>query len=293
MKKNVLFALCLSAAMAFNSCNTPGKSEEDSSSDKEVPSEQETPAEQASVAEEKEVEEPVDKTPAAPQTSENEPFDYLEELVVHKSEHEEIVIKYNDASTTVFNEKRTELPEDDPLYYSDHGPGMNDVKALKTKISSSGSDYIVVFSWGASGDPSFQFFKDGNFERSLFSIPGTHLYVPGNGSIYVSGHTNNLFNTRKKFKVRNEELDEVDQPFNYVGLKSKTRKPAKLYKTEKLSEVIASMPENYSVEVLVNKPGTDLFLVKTDFGLTGWLEVSGRDQMSGVELIEGLYYRGD
>ena len=92
----------------------------------------------------------------------------------------------------------------DPLFVSE-GPGTGNTKAMKTKISSSGSNYYVVFSSGPSADPEFIFYKDGEFNQAAFSISALDIVIPGNGFIYSSGHTNNMFNKRRKFKVENKE----------------------------------------------------------------------------------------
>lgn len=228
---------------------------------------------------------------ASDQDSDNETFDYLEKIVISES-YGGISVKYNSASTEVYNKNLGELPESDPFHPA-NGPQNHGMKVLKTQIDPSGNEYIVVFSEGPSGDPTFYFYEADNPENSAFYLMCLKLYIPGNGSLYVSGHTNNHFNMRKKYQVQNNELVEVEQPFYYVGSKTNMLKPAKLYKTEQLSEVIANLPENYSVEVLVNKPGTNMFLVKTDFGLTGWLQVPNKFLWRGNQMFEDIYIAGD
>lgn len=222
--------------------------------------------------------------------SKTTPFDYLSKVVV--DEEDGILVKYNPASTEVYNKKVSDLDPNDPFYPDEEDPGMGNVKLIKTQIKPGGSYYYVVFSWGPSADPAFIFYKQGATDKMVFSLSGERLFIPGNGNIYIDGHTNNLFNTRKKLKLVNDELVEIKQPFYYVGLKSQTMKSAKLYESEHLRNVIANLPEGYSVEVLINKPGTDLFLVRTDFGLTGWLKL-GQNAFWGNEVIKGLYFAGD
>lgn len=298
MKNLLLIAGVLCSTLIFGGCNTSGEKEENKNSSDEA-KEQTTEAlgeKEASVevseqyVNTSEASQASEDTPSSEATKDKEPFDYLDKLEVD----EDIVVKYNSASSEVFNKNVTELKKDDPFYpeYPESPAGGN-IKLLKTQIAPGGSYYYVVFSWGPSADPAFLFYEEGTLDKLAFSFSGMRLFIPGNGNLYVDGHSNNLFNTRLKWKLVNGDAVEVEQPFYFVGLKSETRKPAKIYKTEQLSEVVASMPENYSVEVLINKPGTNLFLVRTDFGLCGWLEISGEDAFGGLNLIEGLYYAGD
>jgi hypothetical protein len=216
-----------------------------------------------------------------------EPFGYLSKVEVDKAA--DIYIKYNSENTEVYNKKVKELPESDP-FFPEGGPSMNNIKMLKTKIEPSGKNYYVVFSYGPSADPSFMFYQQGNFEQPAFTISALQVFIPGNGSLYSSGHTNNLFNTRKKYQVHNNTLKEIEQPFYYVGLETQTSAPVKLYASEQLNDVIANLPADYDMEVLINKKGTNLFLVKTKFGLTGWVKA----EMCGLRTqIDGLDYAGD
>ncbi len=216
-----------------------------------------------------------------------EPFSYLKELAIDN----QICIKYNPSVSNVYNKKRSELDKNDPLFYNDGGPATEDIKAIKTKISDSGDDYYIVFSYGPSADPAFLFYKDGQFDQPAFRIAGLKLYVTGTGAICVSGHTNNLFDTRKKYKVQNDNLIEVEQPYYHVGLKTKTLKPITIYSTENLQNVVAKLPANYDIEVLVQNPKNKLFLIATNFGLTGWIKV--QSGMQGNAAIDKLYYAGD
>jgi hypothetical protein len=289
--KKLYFIACLHCCIfLIAGCNSSDAKEENQNSSVEASEQKaETPNVENVVA--KTTEKIADSAETVKTDQENEPFDYLEKL--NLDSHGKIFVKYSSSSTQVYNQPLGELNESDPLYYGENGPGMDDLKVLKTKIAASGPEYYVVFSWGPSGDPSFMFYEDGSFERPVFSVMALQLYIPGNGNVYTAGHTNNKFNTRKKYTVRNGSFVEAEQPFYYVGLKTKMLKPAKLYNTEQLSKVVASLPIDYSVEVLINKPKTNLFLLRTDFGLTGWIEIPGENMFYGNEMIEGIFYAGD
>ena len=220
----------------------------------------------------------------------NESFNYLDKLELNDTGG--ALIKYNSTTTVVFNKKLKDLDKLDPLY-PDYELIEDDIKTIKTKIDNSSTDeYYVVFTFGLSYDHAFIFYKSDNFDSVAFIIPGLKLYIPGNGCVYVSGHTNNYFNVRKKFQLINNELIEVKQPFYYVGLKTKTLKPIKLYDSKEMVNVIASLPEDYSIEVLLSDGDySTLFLVKTDFGLTGWIDLDYI--LKKPDKIDKLFFNGD
>lgn len=150
--------------------------------------------------------------------------------------------------------------------------------------------YRVYFSPGPSEDPVFIFHKKSGASWSeLVTLPGKKLYILGNGSLFTSGHTNNMFDMRRKYQVSKGSIEEVLQPFYYVGIKSKTLRPAVLYRSQEMKEVIAQLPKNYAVEILLNQG--EFYLVKTSFGLTGWLRLSGDQRESG--LFSEIYFAGD
>ena len=293
MKQLHFMAIALLCILLVASCNTSGAKDKKT----QETTEPAAPETESSVQENKAAEttpQKVEETPSTSNTLDVEPFDYLEKLTVLESDYMTVEVKYNALQAEVFNKYVSELPDNDPFYYSEEGPSMMNVKVLKTKISPSGPDYYLIFSPGPSADPSFVFYKEGEYEKAAFYVMGLNVYIPGNGNVYVEGHTNNTFNQRRKFTLANGEFVEAEQPFYYVGLKTRTLKPVELYKSKNLSKVIANLPADYSIEVLINDPeNSSMFLVKTDFGLTGWIEIPGEYMFGGNELIEGIFYAGD
>ena len=79
-----------------------------------------------------------------------------------------------------------------------------------------------------------------------------------------------------------------------MGLTSTTLKPVKLYDKIDGGNVVASLPANYEVEVLVAESaqyGSAWYLVRTSFGLTGWARLDqGFDSKPSVK---GLNWHGD
>ncbi len=222
-------------------------------------------------------------------SAQQEPFSYLEKITINTPSG--IFIKYNKALSEVYNTKFKDLDKNDS-FYPEGGPAFYNTKLIKTKIDqSSDKQYYVVYSSGPSGDPQFMFYKTTNTEMPVFRVMALKVYIPGNGNIYVSGHTNNAFNMRRKYKVVNDELVETEQPFYYVGMKTKTLKPINLFASREFKKKTAYLPANYSIEVLLNEKGTAKYLIKTDFGLTGWVDLGSVGMMP--DKIDKLYYAGD
>ena len=106
------------------------------------------------------------------------------------------------------------------------------------------------------------------------------------------------FYKKQKYFFDGKHLNEVNQPFYYVGLTSKTLVTVKLYKNRTINEeeIVAVLPENYDVEVILTddislKSGEIFYLVKTSFGLLGWVPVRALQLKSSV--LEGIIFKGD
>jgi len=162
---------------------------------------------------------------------------------------------------------------------------------IETKLENSATSiYLIDWYPGPSEDPTFIIsMKSGKDEVEVGGINAKELIIPGNGYIYSSGHTNNMFNTKKKYKIENEKLVEIKQPFYYVGLESFTLMDTVIYRDVKQKQEVARLPKNTKVKVLVSAED-DYYLISTDFGLTGWLYIyPGQNS----RVIEGMYYAGD
>ena len=149
--------------------------------------------------------------------------------------------------------------------------------------------YFIDFDSGPSADPAFVV-TDEKSGSVLGSIGGESLIIPGNGFLYVSGRANNLHQAQAKYAIRDGKLVEIEQPFSYVGLKSKAKVPLKLLAKKDGGEVIANVPEGESLEVVL-RDGEHL-LIKTNFGLLGWWKANTNVMADNAE-IEGIYFAGD
>ena len=190
--------------------------------------------------------------------------------------NENIVIRYNAALSKVINKKK------DADYTI--------INTIETSISGKPNEKVIIlYDAGASDDPSFCVVKTIDGESSE-CLGGTELIIPGNGYVYVSGHSNTMFNAHRKFFWQNNKLVEVKQPFYYVGLQSETLRDVKLCRDTDYKSVVAALPAGYKVEVLINKG--DNYLVKTPNGLVGWLKIID-GMLQDESPLKGIFFAGD
>lgn len=163
-------------------------------------------------------------------------------------------------------------------------------RVLKTRIDQGKSEEVFIdYDPGPNVDPEIAVTRVGSAEPAGY-VSGLNFYIPGTGAIYASGHTNNNFDTRRKYVLQGDRLVEVKQPFYWVGLESKAKKDLVLYSAKDQKEVVAQLPKGSAVTVVLNE-GEDWYLLKTPFGLVGWLKIEVRSQEA--DTIEGLYFAGD
>ncbi len=159
--------------------------------------------------------------------------------------------------------------------------------------------YLLSFTSFPSYDHAFSFYKKENNEYNYsFSIGGKQIYLPGNGFVYVSGHSNNMFSEKRKYKLENDSLTEIKQPYYYVGLNTKTSETIAIFESQKLERKVATLPKNSEIEVVLCEYIYDkknefiqdeYYLIKTSFGLIGWWRLDH----SYKQTINGLFYNGD
>lgn len=199
----------------------------------------------------------------------------------------------NESITLYYNPTLSELLDGehpDAKYHATEGIKVS--RPLRTQLLGSGKGYFTIdCDSGESGDPEciILLAKTGKLEP-VIRIPGLRFYFPGNGNIYVSGHNNTMFDTRKKFEWRDGTFVEVGQPFGYVGLDTTTRIAIEIYSSTDSRKVVASLPKGSPVSVLLSEG--EHYLLKTPFGLLGWISIpigTSREESP----IEGIFFAGD
>ncbi len=167
---------------------------------------------------------------------------------------------------------------------------------LACRFQREGENFKVIFHQGESDDPTFVIQGD---KGTSADFHGTELYLPGGPSLYVSGWTNSYFNHRRKFTFKGGSITEVEQPFHYVGLKSRVKRPehlqdekktvtVTLYRDKSKSAVVARLGVGSEIEVLL-ADGPKWYLVRTSFGLVGWVPFDSAARDSAI----GIGYAGD
>lgn len=152
------------------------------------------------------------------------------------------------------------------------------------------------FTNGASDDPSFEVRLAGaanplEYGENMFGA--LEVFIPGNGALYASGHTNSTFNKRQKFGFDGTKLVESKQPYLYVGLNSKALRELAIFADQASADSAKGAPlaviaKGAALTVLINDG--DFYLLKSTFGLVGWVKLS---PSQSAEDIDGLFFAGD
>jgi hypothetical protein len=95
--------------------------------------------------------------------------------------------------------------------------------------------------------------------------------------------------SEKSYQLKNDSLIEVYQPYYFVGIESILIGNTNIYSDTNYSNIITSLMKGTSITVLINK--NKQYLVKTPFGLVGWIKVR-KDTVPGYPIME-IYYKGD
>ena len=210
-------------------------------------------------------------------------FTYLKEVKVLDWEHSGIFLPSNYIPADDVKMSEGEYAESYPIAH--------------VTISKNQKDEIILCSTdGPSGDPAFEFYKMSKNGESIymFTLAGTQIFVPGNGNLYVTGHTDNMFDKRKKFVFNGETAKEVIQPYYSVSMQTKTLKNIQLYSDYNCTQKLAVVGANSNIEIVAAEYNDDIsrkYLIRTPFGLMGWWKLD-RDYPASEE-IEGLSYAGD
>jgi len=203
-------------------------------------------------------------------------FSDLKRLTVDSSNH--VSVYYNPSRSTLLTQ----------VYKTEWGEyGM---RVLRSRLVPSLPDsFLIEYNEGPSGDPGFVVYRiEKDSLVQICGINGLNLVVPGNGFLYVDGHTDNMFDCRRKYLILRDSVKEIPQPFYYVGLDSKTKQEIRLYVDPTGTQLVATMPKGSAVQVVLSK-GDD-YLIKTDFGLLGWITIESGSKETP---IEGIYFAGD
>lgn len=167
--------------------------------------------------------------------------------------------------------------------------GIEMTRVLLTKIDRTKTNrYYIDFDPGASNDPVFAIFPEGG-KSVIGTIDADHLVLPGNGFIYSLARTDKHFLERRKFFIQDNKVIESKQPYLYVGLDTRANTDFALHASVSGGAVIASIRKGDKIFVVLNEG--DNYLVRSTFGLLGWVTILPDNQESSV--IEGIYYAGD
>jgi len=158
-----------------------------------------------------------------------------------------------------------------------------------TRLEHKSPSQFLVRHWpGPSEDPIFIFYCIENTDTVYFgTFYADIVIIPGNGFVYTQSRTNNMFNIIRKYEIIDNTFAEVEQPYYWVGLQSKLLQDVTLYSDTCMINPVANLTKDQEVMVLLNY--NDLYLIKTPFGLTGWIRI----EFINCGVITDIYRLGD
>lgn len=218
-------------------------------------------------------------------------FPYLTKVSVDTTYN--VIFGYEKKSTRLLNKPCYLLSKKDPLHCDKDSILAEWVLVAKFKTGTIKDSVNIIYSPGMSDDPGFVISTKSDKIIGRFSC--IEFYINNQGTIYTSGHVNNMYDRRRKYQIQTDTVTEIKQPYNFVGLKGKALKDVTLYKDKIGDEIVAQIPKGYEIEILLAESSTKdfepeyNFIVKTEFGLVGWLRLEGFSD----RVIEGLFYAGD
>ncbi|WP_296697257.1 hypothetical protein [Rhodoferax sp.] len=176
----------------------------------------------------------------------------------------------------------------DAKYNTQGIDGIDMTRVLVTRLNRiSQTRHYVYFDPGASNDPAFVLAEEAS-TKPIGTIDADQLVLPGNGFIYAIGRTNKLHLERRKFAVQDGKLEEVKQPFQFVGLESRANVAITITTSKDGTESVAFIPKGERLFVVLSDD--QYLLIRTNFGLVGWFKTSGNRESPE---IDGIYFDGD
>jgi len=181
------------------------------------------------------------------------------------------------------------------------GSGTGETLKVGTYDLGGGDVIHYYFTGGVSDDPALiATLNDTEDPEGYIYIEGSEFHIFGD-SFYVEG-TGPASAIRKKFQFNGEAFQEVKPAFYYVNISGLLRRNVTLYSDKMKSKVVANIAAGQEAEILLADSDLAMpcegkfILVKTKFGMLGWVELQSDDivpagAMSlGGGLMDGLYY---
>jgi len=167
--------------------------------------------------------------------------------------------------------------------------GNDIIDLIITQIDRENPDKFLVKHWpGPSDDPIWMFYRFENADTVLAGKLGADVVIiPGDGFVYTQGRTDREFNMHRKYRLVEEKLVEVKQPFYWVGIESQVARDVVLYSDTSMVDTVVQLYKGMEVTVLVNRG--KFYLLKTSSGLTGWASIKNDDGRT----IPEIYFLGD
>ena len=223
-------------------------------------------------------------------------LDGLQKAVIGEDEF----IFYHDPKNSTFLNESLPGKDEEPEVH----------RALRGKLAGDDKDYFVYCDQGMSGDPNCTIFPvpaDGKAPTETTydenrTLNGETYYLPGDGTVYTDTRANLYYQTRSKYTLKDGKLDEVIQPYHYIGVDSKAENTftldgldGKKHKVKKGEKVHVILDDPHAIPCKEDEICKLKLLVQNAAGDTGWVipdTYSGEEDKPGPK-IEYIRFYGD
>lgn len=184
------------------------------------------------------------------------------------------------------------LPHGNPCYIAENPEQYYFIGCYKNSLMK--EPYYIIFIPGINDDPSFLITNSKN--EPIRIDFANEMCINDLGFIYLAGRSEKMYYQRIKLHLTENGVREIPQPYYYVGIKDKLLEAIVLYSEKEGGEIVAKLPKGYEVEVLLaegssysKKEISKYYLVRTSFGLVGWLRLTN-EQTCEKPILEGFNY---
>lgn len=186
--------------------------------------------------------------------------------------------------------------------FSPSNRSVGSVRASTLRIGSTvvGNDTLTFYyTDGASDDPAVAAIA--NDKDEVLYADGERFHIMGD-TVYVEGHANTEYDQKRMFVFTDGTFKEVPQAFYHIGLSGPLKRSVVLYADQTQTSPVTELPAGTEAEIVLTNfggslsPVVGLVLIKSDFGLLGWVQLQAGDIgtiAAESNLMKGFYYAGD
>lgn len=163
------------------------------------------------------------------------------------------------------------------------------MKVARLSLRKGGEKYLLEYDYDGQ---EFTLQKDLPGVGELYGYRlgnGFTVILPGDGFLYLKGYGRSFDAHAIKFRETSKGVEQVDQPFGYLGLETRALLPLDLFLEREGKVPVAHVEKGEPLTLLLNYSGPtgDCYLLRVEPGIVGWWKPQKRNAFKAEEL-EGI-----